>query len=182
MPAIRHAPPQGFTLIESVVALAIVIVLLGNAAPAFTRMIAARSLGAQAAQFMSALRYARSEAIKRGEAVTLCARDPAAPGPRCQDSSSADWQPGWIVFTDPAGRGRIDGSEVVLRMQAPFGQSGGVAGTRSRVSFTAAGFATDAASHYLFQPQGAFAGGAAPVMVCVSKQGRPRVAPGAVCD
>src|SRR5262245_17856388 len=103
MPARRRSPPQGFTLIESAVALAIVVVLVGSAAPALVRLVAARSLAAQAAQFMSALRFARSEAVKRGEGVTLCARDPAVPTPRCQGSSTADWRSGWIVFADPAG-------------------------------------------------------------------------------
>jgi type IV fimbrial biogenesis protein FimT len=171
-------PPRGFTLIESAIALAVVVVLLGNAVPAFSRLVASRAIGTQAAQFMSALRFARSEAVKRGEVVTVCARDPAVPGLRCQADGAADWRAGWIVYADPAGRGRLDAGETVLRLQAPFARSGGVAGTRSRVSYTAGGFATDAASRYQFQPQGS----GAPLVVCVSKQGRPRLAPGAACE
>jgi hypothetical protein len=58
-----------------------------------------------------------------------------------------------------------------------------VAGTRGSISFTAAGFSTDAASHYLFSPPAGAAPGAPPaVMVCVSKQGRPRLAGGGDCN
>jgi type IV fimbrial biogenesis protein FimT len=178
--SVAPRPPRGFTLIEFSIALAIVVLLLGNALPAFSRLAASRALGAQAGQFVSALRFARAEAVKRGEVVTVCARDPAAPGTRCQATSTADWRSGWVVYADPAGRGRIDGGETVLRVQLPFTRSGGVAGTRSRISYTAAGISTDAASHYLFQPpDGA---GAAALMVCVSKQGRPRMAPGGACE
>jgi type IV fimbrial biogenesis protein FimT len=181
MPVRRH-PPRGFTLVECLIALAVAIVLLGSAVPAFTRQATARALGAQAGQFMSALRFARSEAIKRGAVVTVCARDPAAAQARCLEGTGADWRAGWIVYADPGGRGQLDAGETVLRVQSPLSPSGGIAGTRSRVSFTAGGFSTDAASHYLFQPAGgAGAGGAPPLMVCVSKQGRPRLAPGVVC-
>jgi hypothetical protein len=58
-----------------------------------------------------------------------------------------------------------------------------VAGTRASISFTAAGFSTDASSHYLFSPPAEAARDAPPpVMVCVSKQGRPRLGGHGGCD
>jgi type IV fimbrial biogenesis protein FimT len=174
--------PRGFTMIEGLVVLAVAAVLLGVAAPDFSRTLSERALAVQASQFMSALRFARSEAVKRGQPVVVCASDAAAPGVRCQPEGRADWRAGWIVFVDPAGD---EGPEParLLRVQQPFARTGGIEGTRSEMTFTAAGFSVNAASHFRFQPPGgAKTGGVRPILVCVSKQGRPRVARGEVCE
>ena len=169
----------GFTLIE----LAIVAILCRVAAPGLTRTAAARALAAQSSEFMAALRFARSEALKRGQPVTVCAAAPGGPPLACQGSRAADWRAGWIVFADHDRRGVLDPGDPVLRVQPPLHRTGGVAGTRAAISFTAAGFSTDASSHFLFSPPVEAALDAPPpVMVCVSKQGRPRLAGGGDCD
>ena len=179
----RRGPPRGFTLIEAAIVLAIAAVLLGAAVPDLSRTIAARGLAVQAGQFMATLRFARSEAMKRGEPVTVCAAEPTASGPRCQAGAATDWRSGWIVFVDRAGRGRMDPGEAILRLQQPLARTGGVAGTRATLTYTPGGFTTDAASHYLFQPpDGAGPAASTVVLVCVSRQGRPRQAPGGVCE
>ena len=53
--------------------------------------------------------------------------------------------------------------------------------TRGRISFTAAGYSTDGSSHFLFSPPSE-ADAPSAVMVCVSKQGRPRLAATGGCD
>jgi len=184
-PTAAQPRARGFTLIELVTVLAIAAILLRMAVPGMSRGVAARALAAQASEFMSALRFARSEAVKRGTVVTLCALDGAGASaePRCQAARTADWRAGWLVFVDPGDRGVLDPGERVLREQQALAHSGGVAGSRSRVSFTAAGFSTDASSHYLFNPSAAAVLDAPPaLLVCVSKQGRPRLASGQVCD
>jgi type IV fimbrial biogenesis protein FimT len=181
------APPalhrlRGFTLVELAIVLALAALLLRLAVPGLSHTVATRALVAQSAEFMSALRFARSEAIKRGGAVTLCAATPpAAQSPACQSGRAVDWRWGWIVFADAGRRGELEVGEPVLRIQQPLAHTGGVAGTRAALSFTAAGFSTDAASHFLFNPSPQVADAPPAVLVCVSKQGRPRQAPGAVC-
>lgn len=182
-PRPRSRSPRGFTLIEFAIVLAVATILLGVGVPGMGRAVATRALAAQASEFMSALRFARSEAIKRGGTVTLCAVDARAASPRCQSARGADWRGGWLVFADPHGRGTLDDGEPVLRLQQPLVRSGGVPGTRSAVSFTAAGYSTDASSHYVFNPPAATGSDAPPpLLVCVSKQGRPRLAAGEICD
>ena len=179
----RRPAEAGFTLVELAIVLAVVAILCRVAAPGLSRTAARRAIAAQASEFMSALRFARSEALKRGMPVTLCAAAPGGAAPACQGSRAADWRAGWIVFADGRRRGVLEAGAPVLRLQQPLQRSGGVAGTRGSISFTAAGFSTDASSHYLFRPPGADARDAPPaVMVCVSKQGRPRLGGSGGCD
>ena len=179
----RRRPASGFTLIELVIVLAIVAILLRVAAPGMSRAAAARALAAQSSEFMAALRFARAAAMQRGLAVTICASVAGGPPLACQGPHAADWRSGWIVFADPGRRGVADAGAPVLRVQQALQHSGGVAGTRGRISFTAGGFATDGSSHFLFSPPVAAAADAPPaVMVCVSKQGRPRLAGAGACD
>jgi type IV fimbrial biogenesis protein FimT len=182
----RHRPrrpARGFTLIELAIVLAIVAILLRVASPGMSRLVAARALAAQSSEFMAALRFARAQALQRGSAVTICASAPAGPPPACQGPHAADWRSGWIVFADRDRRGVPDERAPLLRVQQPLQRSGGVAGTRGSISFTAAGYSTDASSHYLFSPPVEAALDAPPaVMVCVSKQGRPRLASTGACN
>jgi len=179
----RRRPAAGFTLIELAVVLAILAILLRVGAPGLSRSVAARALAAQSSEFMAALRFARVAAMQRGAAVTICARRPGGPPLACQGPRAADWRGGWIVFADRDRRGVLDASTPMLRIQQALAHSGGVAGTRGRISFTAAGFSTDASSHFLFSPPpDAAADPPAAVMVCVSKQGRPRLAASGACE
>ncbi|MCK9687837.1 GspH/FimT family pseudopilin [Scleromatobacter humisilvae] len=179
----RRRPAPGFTLIELAIVLAIVAILLRVAAPGMSRSVAARALAAQSSEFMAALRFARATAMQRGMVVTMCASLPGGPPLACQGPHAADWHNGWIVFADRDRHGTPDASTPLLRVQQALLRSGGVAGTRGSISFTAAGYSTDAASHFLFSPPAEAALDAPPaVMVCVSKQGRPRLAGTGACD
>jgi type IV fimbrial biogenesis protein FimT len=173
---------RGFTLIELAIVLAIAAILLRVAAPGMLRTVAARALAAQVSEFMAALRFARSEAIKRGAVVTLCAAAVQAPG--CQSGRYADWRSGWIVFVDSGRHGALEPGDPLLRVQQPLQRSGGVAGTRAAISFTAAGYSADASSHFLFSPPAQATTADAPpaLLVCVSKQGRPRLAGAGSCN
>jgi type IV fimbrial biogenesis protein FimT len=82
---------QGFTLVELMTALAIMVILFGIAIPSFKEVIKSNRLSTQANEFISTLNLARSEAIKRGDAITITATDPSAAG--------NEWGPGWTVTT-----------------------------------------------------------------------------------
>lgn len=76
--------PLGFTLIEMMVAVAIVAVLAAFAVPSARDMIQAAKMRSASSDFYSALVLARSEAIKRRASVTL------AP-------VTTTWSGGWTV-------------------------------------------------------------------------------------
>ena len=94
---------QGFTLIELMVTLTITAVLLGIGVPSFRSMIENNRITAATNDLVNALQLARSEAIKRGIPVVLCASSDQA---SCSTATPAVWINGWVarsqaVATDP---------------------------------------------------------------------------------
>ena len=88
-------PCHGFTLIESMMALALLAVLIGVAAPSFREVIRNNRTTAVTNDLVAALHYARSEAVRQGLGVRLCAGDDF-------DECDGDWLSGWYVTTDPS--------------------------------------------------------------------------------
>lgn len=82
---------HGFTLVELMAALAIMAILFTFAIPSFNAVLKSNRLSTQANEFISTLNLARSEAIKRGDNVTITATDSSAAG--------NEWGPGWTVTT-----------------------------------------------------------------------------------
>lgn len=98
--AARHVPQiacRGFTLVELVVTIAVGGILVALAVPSFRTFIQNSRLTAQTNSLVTSLDYARSEAIKRDAAVSVCAAD--ANATTC--NGSATWSTGWIV-QDPS--------------------------------------------------------------------------------
>jgi type IV fimbrial biogenesis protein FimT len=85
---------SGFTLIELLVTISVASVLLAIAVPSFNQLILINRLTAQANEVVSALNFARSEAIKRNTRVSLCRVNPSQPD-ICA-AAAGSWQ-NWIV-------------------------------------------------------------------------------------
>ncbi|MCC5810799.1 MAG: GspH/FimT family pseudopilin [Ectothiorhodospiraceae bacterium] len=86
----------GLSLIELVVVLLVVTVLAAVALPSFGRLASEQRLVTASNQLLTAIHLARSEAVRRGERVTLCA---STDGQTC--ASSAGYHDGYIVFVGP---------------------------------------------------------------------------------
>lgn len=110
----RPAGSSGFTLLELMIALAIVGILLAVAAPNYRDAMMNVRISAQTNDLMADLALARSEALKRSLPVLLCA---STDGKAC----GGVWSDGWIVFPDADNDGALDDvdAERVLKARRP---------------------------------------------------------------
>lgn len=144
----------GFTLIETMVTVAIAAVLLTIAVPSFLTFIQNARFNSQTSDVTTALMYARSEAVARNQTVTICSvpsyfdvaecptpSNPSiAPGPNCICSGSTNWEPGYAVFVDSNGNGAIDTGEPVLRAYPVLAGGNTLRGANASVTFTSNGY------------------------------------------
>jgi len=87
------------TLTELLIVIAIVAVLVGLAVPNLREFFVANRLDSASNEILAALSTARSEAIRRGIAVTLCRTD-ASNANGCSTDGSRNWSNGWTVCVD----------------------------------------------------------------------------------
>ena len=167
-PSVRQ---RGFTLIELLITIAIAVILLGLGVPNFIDFIRNNRLVSQANDFVTALNYARSEAIKRNIRVTVCS---SATGTTCAGSTS--WEQGWIVFADNNGDGVVDVGETVLHVRQSLENGNTLrAAIRQRVTYQTTGFSGFADTFRLCDARGT----ASARSIAVSMQGRVSTATGA---
>jgi type IV fimbrial biogenesis protein FimT len=106
---------NGFTLIELMVAVAMVAILSAVAAPSFSEMMIRSAIRSTSSDLGADLNLARAEAIRIGGRVSVCAR--ATP---TASTCGSDWKQGWLVFREAGttGIGVFGGSDRLLREHA----------------------------------------------------------------
>lgn len=87
----------GVSLIEIMVTVMVVGILASIAAPNLQSLIEKNRIRSVTDELLSSLYRARSEAVKRGYDVVLCASSADQSG--C-DSTATDYSNGWLMFTD----------------------------------------------------------------------------------
>ncbi len=116
----RALTSRGFTIIELMVVLAIAAILAAAAIPSMTEIVRRNTQESVINDLAGALAFARSEAINRGQKVSVCQ---SANGTSC--ATSGDWTAGWIVFVDPVDptapsiSAVVDANEQILRVHPP---------------------------------------------------------------
>ena len=143
-PAAKAAPkgrrPGGFTLIEVLLALSVLAILASVGFPALGRLVdaslcenIARKAGADAL-------FARSEAVKRNQAVLMC---PGVAGNCPANPSIGDWSSGWRVCYDADTNGQCDSPAPndpnPLRVQSAWSSRASVSGPPLSLRFNADG-------------------------------------------
>lgn len=109
---------RGVTLIELAITLAIAAILLAIGIPSFQNIIATNRIAALTNEFSASFQLARSEAVNRGQTVTVCKSDDVFDStPSC--NTAANWQDGWVVFVDANDNGTLDAGELALRVSQP---------------------------------------------------------------
>jgi type IV fimbrial biogenesis protein FimT len=174
---------RGLTLVELLVTLSLLGLCATLAAPSFKRTLQSRAVDSSVSNFMSDLRYARSEAARRGGAVVVCHSDaPETPQATCSTGAAtkgSGWAGGWIVFHDLDRNGVRNAGEEVLRAQTTHASIDAitVSGQSTKVIFNALGRLENLnyATTLRFGGDSRFASSVQRV-VCVSLSGRARIA------
>jgi type IV fimbrial biogenesis protein FimT len=139
-PVAKPSAGHGFSLIEFLIAVAIIGLLVLAAGPSYRDWIAAQELANHAHFLAGTLNLARSEAIKTGYRVNLCK---SSDRQQCADDGSG-WELGWILYVDENQDGEISAGETVIRTEGPPGNGITVRGNRpvsDYVSYTSLGHA-----------------------------------------
>jgi type IV fimbrial biogenesis protein FimT len=141
------AASSGFTLVELLTVITIVAILMALGVPSYQYVTNANRISGEVNGLLGDMQYARSEAIKEGQTITVCSSSNSTTAtPTCSGSTS--WRDGWIVFSDSNGNATVDALEPVLRVQQPFkvGDTFNASGGISAVTFNREGFALNLAN------------------------------------
>jgi type IV fimbrial biogenesis protein FimT len=85
---------RGFTLVELMVTIVVLVVLVSFAIPSFDNIKLSSRLTSYSTDLVAGSQVARSEAIKRNTQVTLCV---SSNGTSC--ATTGQWETGWIVIS-----------------------------------------------------------------------------------
>lgn len=166
--------PSGFSLIELLIALAVLALLAGIGVPTFGRFVLEARMTAQVNQLVHGIHLARAQALQRGRDVVLC---PSSDGRACTPGQR--WDEGFIVFVnvDRDHPPQVDPEEPVLQVGPPF-RNGTIGANRTTFVFRPAGRRSVNGTLTLCDRRGP-AGGRA---IIVSYTGRPRTVSATTSD
>lgn len=169
----RSVAATGLTLLEMLVALALVSVLLTLAVPSFSDLAAATAARVDAGRLLASLHFARSHAVLQATSVTLCPRQEVDVSMVSADSRcGASFDSGWMV-TPASASGALPRA---LRVEAgpayAIRQRDGVRPVQHPLVFRADGTTGRGATYRFCLPQGRPGTG---WRVVVSATGRPRL-------
>jgi len=139
MPYLSHCQVSrsiGFSLLELLVVLALVITLIGLVTPSVAKSLDRQSQFAALHQLHSHLNRARMTAVSNQISVSAC---PSQTGSRC-DAGNA-WHLGWIVFQDPSHRGQPRHASDIMERSGATENVKITSGGRHRIRFRAEGTA-----------------------------------------
>ena len=131
---------RGFTLVEMFIALVALSILLSMSLPSFRDTVEDVNTNARVKELLTSLNLARSEAVKRGEDIHICAANNAG-----TDCAAGQWSLGWIVFEDVNGdadgsAGSIDAGDDVIRVVGTGRSPSVITFTAALVTFDNMGF------------------------------------------
>jgi len=105
---------SGFTLIELMITIALVIILSTIAAPAFQSTVSGSQNESDLQALSNDLQFAKMAAYRQGREIKVCPSDTSLSAPSCS-SSLTDWTKGWLVLDST--------TNTVLRKGIPLSSS-----------------------------------------------------------
>lgn len=134
--AITGRAVGGFTLIELLVTLTIAVILLTVAIPGLQGFLLQGRLSGHVNDLVLAMASAKSEAVKRGANVTLCASSDAS-------TCTGAWGDGWVI--------RSNAGQV---LQVHSGYQGVICATANSIAFRSSGFPVAGITFDLYDSRG----------------------------
>jgi type IV fimbrial biogenesis protein FimT len=129
--------PRGFTLLELMMALALIGIILAFAIPSFSSFRKNARMTSAANDLLADLNMARTEAIKRQRNVAFC----GSGAPRAAEPACDPFVSGWLVWVDNNNDGDIDAGEPLVTAHDPLPDALQVASNFEVISYGADGFA-----------------------------------------
>jgi type IV fimbrial biogenesis protein FimT len=111
---------RGFTIAELIIVVIIAAVLAAIAVPNLSEFVKDNSRATRVNTMVTALNYARGQAVSRNARVSMCRSGAVAVNfDDCDAPGNGAFERGWIVFTDGNVRGTVDGTDTVMRVFQP---------------------------------------------------------------
>ena len=114
---------RGYSLVELIVVMTIVGIVIGIAVPSYKYVTNSNRVSAEVNLFLGDLQYARSEAVREGSTVSVCQSNNAQTATPTCSPNGANWNTGWIVFSDVNADGALNTGDQLLRAQPSFSPS-----------------------------------------------------------
>ncbi len=130
---------NGLTLIEAVVALAIMSVLLALSVPVLLETIQNNRMRAQLNELETSVNLARSEAVSHSNNVTICRSNDAV-------TCAGQWQNGWLVFIDNDFDGKIDLDDEILSVHGGLTSGNTLTFSQTHLTYSREGVANNGAN------------------------------------
>jgi type IV fimbrial biogenesis protein FimT len=119
MKGMQRKRSAGFTMTELLVVMVVIGILAAIGAPSYIYVSTSNRISSEINGLLGDMQFARSQAVKEGQTVTVCAS--SSPYTACTGSPGGSaWQNGWIVFLDANGNQQVDAGETILRVQPAF--------------------------------------------------------------
>jgi type IV fimbrial biogenesis protein FimT len=173
---------KGFSLIELLLAVAILGILIALSLPSFQDTIESMTTNSQVKVLLTTLSYARSEAVRQGRNVGICASNDGV------DCDAGDWSEGWLVFVNASGTadgdtGSVGGANTLLRVFEidTLGSNSSLTFTVDLFEYNSLGFSdTAGVQTFLICPSSNNANNARSIEIAGSGRGR-RIEDGLTC-
>lgn len=142
---------NGFTLVEMLITLVVAAILIGLAVPGYFNLVQNNHVIATVNKLSASLNYARMEAIKRGEQVSVCS---AASSALNSCGTAAQWGQGWVVFVDENDNNSIDAGDTLIRVNEQLPNGVTITSASAIVSYDGAGFLSTNATNFNISASG----------------------------
>jgi type IV fimbrial biogenesis protein FimT len=129
----RHSE-AGFNLVELLVVISVASILMGLGVSSYRYVTNSSRVSSEINSLLGDMQVARSEAIKRGQPVSIC---PSTDGATCALAGS--WNGGWIIFTNWLGDGTVStgapNNDQIVRIQPAWTSTDAVTTNNAGIGF-----------------------------------------------